>query len=172
MAELDFGSGRCEPDVAELDSPEPTLDEVLAAIDACDADAETKALMQKGARFRYSLRGLTLGDLIPSEEELNAMSDEEEAWFAGIEPEMTDEEEAWFAGVPPPSPPPRPSFIQFTRTLPVLLIDRCRRRGPSRAPRSRASSRPQKARAPDRPRPGDDDDDPDDVGRARRGVSS
>jgi hypothetical protein len=109
------------------------LDATIAALDAYDGDMWSRDELAEAARSVTSARGKSP---IPSDQQLNAMSAEQEAWFAGV---------------PLPRPTPRPVFRRFARALPSVVTDVCRRRGTSRGLRSRVRSRPQKQRAPDPP---------------------
>jgi hypothetical protein len=128
------------------------LDARIAALRAYDGDPEIKAMCEGAAEMLASAKGKSP---IPSEEQLDA---------------MTEEQERQWAGLPPlPSPPPdrRLALTRLVRRLRLVPLAASRRRGTSRAPRSQARSRPQKARAPDPPsssRPA--------VGRASRGRSA
>jgi hypothetical protein len=109
------------------------LDATIAALDAYDGDRWSRDELAEAAQILTSARGKSP---IPSDEQLNAMSAEQEAWFAGV---------------PLPRPTPWPVFRRFAGALPSVVTDVCRRRGTSRGLRSRVRSRPQKQRAPDPP---------------------
>jgi hypothetical protein len=137
-----------------LDGTPAALAEVLAAIAAWDATAEDKAMAEKGARWLNSVRGATLGSLIPSEEELNAMTDEEEARWAG-EP-STPSARTW----KPLSP--RRVLISRARGLRLSRAVGARESRPRRTQRARAgASRDGPSRSGD-----DDPHEPEDIARA------
>jgi hypothetical protein len=113
-------------------------------------EAELAEFAGKARAFVQSLQGLTLGDLIPSEEELNA------------DPDL----EAWFAGIPG-APRPRDSFAAPLPSLryarPVLRV---RTRSREQRPQGQRRVRVRSGSRGDPSRSSDDDPDP-----ARRAVA-
>jgi hypothetical protein len=114
--------------------------EMQAAIEAADEEAETNA--------EIAAEDAALAE---TEAEDSAVSDQAEEWFPLFP-------EGWFPKV------------RFLRALPVVYLDARRRRGPSRAFRSRAGRRCQRSR--DRPRPRPRRADPGRLARGRLGVGA
>jgi hypothetical protein len=117
-----------------------------------DADVENDPELAAAVAVVQQPVELRLGDLIPSEDELNAMTPEQEARWAGIDPEMTNEQEARFAGVPLPAVP-APRFVYLPQPRMRVRPTRSRARRPAR--RRRAGSRVTRAG------PDDSDDESD-----------
>jgi len=144
-----------EPEVAAIAAEElrllrlgvPVEEEPLPEPDTPDY-AE---LVAKGRAALEWVERVSIGDLMPSEEEMNAMSDEEQAWFAGL-----------------PAPPPRLSFATSPAAPKPVDVPRAVR-VESRPREHRARAGRSRARSPGRPSA---DDDPDPVDRRRREAAA
>jgi hypothetical protein len=125
---------------AKLEADEPLDDPFDAPWQL--PDAELAEFAEKARAFLESLQGLTLGDLIPSEEELNA------------DPEL----EAWWADIPG-APRPRDSFAAPLPSLGyVAPVLRAGTRAREQRPQGRRRTSAAASRDGPKPSAGDDAD--------------